>query len=65
MCAGAISAARISRLVYGASDPKGGAIESGVTFFEQASCHHKPDVTGGVLADESAALLKGFFKARR
>ncbi len=65
MCAGAISHARIGRLVYGASDPKGGAVENGVRFFEQSSCHHRPDVTGGVLADEGSQLLKSFFKARR
>ena len=65
MCAGAISNARIGRLVYGASDPKGGAVESGVRFFDSPSCHHRPDVTGGVLAQEAAALLKAFFKARR
>ncbi|HHK73782.1 MAG TPA: nucleoside deaminase [Rhizobiales bacterium] len=65
MCAGAISHARIGRLIYGASDPKGGAVENGVSFFEQASCHSKPDITSGVLAQECSALLKGFFKARR
>jgi len=65
MCAGAISNARIGRVVYGATDIKGGAIESGVRFFEQSVCHHRPDVTGGVLADECAGLLKAFFKARR
>ena len=65
MCAGAISNARIARVVYGASDVKGGAVESGVRFFEQATCHHRPEVTGGVLAEESAAMLKAFFKARR
>ena len=65
MCAGAISNARIGRVVYGASDVKGGAIESGVKFFEQASCHHRPEVMGGVMADECAAILKAFFKARR
>lgn len=65
MCAGAISNARISRVVYGASDPKGGAVESGVKFFESSSCHHRPEVQGGVLASESALMLKSFFKARR
>lgn len=65
MCAGAISNARISRVVYGASDSKGGAVEHGVRFFEQPTCHHRPDVTGGILVDESAALLKGFFRERR
>lgn len=65
MCAGAISHARIARLVYGASDPKGGAVEHGARVFDYATCHWKPAVTGGVRADESAALLKDFFKARR
>ncbi|MEM0930381.1 MAG: tRNA adenosine(34) deaminase TadA [Pseudomonadota bacterium] len=65
MCAGAISHARIARLVYGASDAKGGAIEHGPKLFEQPTIHHRPEVTGGVLADESAALLRGFFAARR
>lgn len=65
MCAGAISNARIGRVVYGASDLKGGAVESGVKFFDQPTCHHRPKVTGGILATESAALLKAFFKARR
>ena len=65
MCAGAISNARIGRVVFGASDIKGGAVENGVKFFEQSTCHHRPEVTGGVLAEESAAMLKAFFKARR
>ena len=65
MCAGAISNARIGRVVYGASDPKGGAVESGVRFFDSPSCHHRPEVSGGLLADEAAAMLKAFFKARR
>jgi tRNA(adenine34) deaminase len=65
MCAGAISHARAARLVYGASDPKGGAVDHGPRFFAQATCHWRPEVIGGVLAEESAALLKAFFKARR
>jgi tRNA(Arg) A34 adenosine deaminase TadA len=65
MCAGAISNARISRVVYGASDPKGGAVENGVRFFEQLTCHHRPEAAGGVLAEECSAILKGFFRARR
>ena len=65
MCAGAISHARIGRLVFGASDPKGGAVVSGPRFFEAPTCHWRPEVTGGVLAEESAALLKSFFRARR
>ena len=65
MCAGAISHARIGRLVFGAADEKGGAVVHGPRFFEQPTCHWRPAVEGGVLADESAALLRGFFRARR
>lgn len=65
MCAGAISHARIGRLVFGAADPKGGAVVSGPRFFEQPTCHWRPEVVGGVLADEAALLLKSFFRARR
>ena len=65
MCAGAISHARIGRLVFGAEDPKGGAVIHGPRFFEQPTCHSRPDITGGVLAAESSAMLKAFFKARR
>lgn len=65
MCAGAISHARIGRLVFGASDPKGGAVEHGPRFFEQPTCHWRPDVLGGVQAEEASAVLKSFFKARR
>ena len=65
MCAGAISHARIGRLVYGAEDPKGGAVVHGPRFFEQPTCHWRPAVEGGVLAEESSAMLKAFFKARR
>jgi len=65
MCAGAISHARIGRLVYGADDPKGGAVAHGPRFFAQATCHWRPEVTGGVLAAESAELLRGFFRERR
>ena len=65
MCAGAISHARIGRVVYGARDEKGGAVESGVRFFEQPTCHHRPDVSGGLMGEESGALLREFFKARR
>jgi tRNA(Arg) A34 adenosine deaminase TadA len=61
MCAGAISHARIGRVVYGAADAKGGAVESGARFFEQPTCHWRPEV----LAEESVALLREFFKARR
>jgi tRNA(adenine34) deaminase len=65
MCAGAISHARIGRLVFGASDPKGGAVVSGPRFFEQPTCHWRPEVVGGVLAEESGTMLKAFFRARR
>lgn len=65
MCAGAISHARIGRLVYGAGDAKGGAVVHGPRFFAQPTCHWRPEVEGGVLAEESSALLKGFFRARR
>lgn len=65
MCAGAISHARIARLVYGAGDAKGGGVIHGARVFEHSTCHWKPAVSGGVLAEDSAALLKEFFKARR
>jgi tRNA(adenine34) deaminase len=65
MCAGALSFARIRRLYYGAVDPKGGAVESGVRFFSGATCHHRPDIYGGIGEQEAAALLRGFFAARR
>ena len=65
MCAGAISHARIGRLVFGAEDAKGGGVVHGARVFDQPTCHWRPEVEGGVLAAESAALLKGFFRARR
>ena len=65
MCAGAISFARIRRLYYGAADPKGGAVDSGVRFFAQPTCHHVPDVYSAVGETEAATLLKEFFKVRR
>jgi tRNA(adenine34) deaminase len=65
MCAAALSFARIRRLYFGAGDPKGGAVENGVRFFASPSCHHRPDVYGGINESESAALLKEFFAARR
>jgi len=65
MCAGAISHARIARLVYGASDPKGGGVEHGARVFDQPTCHWKPSVTPGIKAEESASLLRDFFRARR
>jgi tRNA(adenine34) deaminase len=65
MCAGAISFARIRRLYYGAADPKGGAVDSGVCFFAQPTCHHAPEVYSAVGEQEAATLLKEFFKTRR
>ena len=65
MCAGAISLARIRRLYYGASDAKGGAVESGVRFFAQPTCHHRPEVYSAVGETEAARLLREFFRTRR
>jgi tRNA(adenine34) deaminase len=65
MCAAAISFARIRRLYFGAWDEKGGAVESGVRFFDQPTCHHRPEIYGGIGETEAAALLRDFFKARR
>ncbi len=65
MCAGAISFARIRRLYYGAPDPKGGAVDSGVRFFASPTCHHRPEVYPSVGESEAATLLRDFFKARR
>jgi tRNA(adenine34) deaminase len=65
MCAGAIAFARIRRLYYGAADPKGGAVDNGVKFFGSPSCHHRPEVYGGMAEAEASALLKHFFQARR
>lgn len=65
MCAGAISHARIRRVIYGAPDAKGGAIDHGPRFFEQPTCHWRPETAGGLLAEKSATLLRTFFKARR
>ena len=65
MCAGAISHARIARLVFGAADAKGGAVISGPRFFEQPTCHWRPEVEGGLMGEESAELLRVFFRQRR
>lgn len=65
MCAGAISHARIARVVYGASDPKSGGLAHGACVFDHPQTHWKPSVKGGVRADEGAALLRAFFQARR
>jgi tRNA(adenine34) deaminase len=65
MCAGAVSFARIRRLYYGAADPKGGAVDNGVKFFASPTCHHRPEVYGGLAELEASALLKEFFRERR
>lgn len=65
MCAAAISYARIKKLVFGAYDPKGGAVEHGPRFFERDTCHHSPEVIGGVEETRAAELLTTFFEARR
>ena len=65
LCAAAISFARIRRLYYGADDPKGGAVESGVRFFAQPTCHHAPDVYSGLSGTEAADILRDFFSERR
>jgi tRNA(adenine34) deaminase len=65
MCAAALSFARIRRLYYGAADPKGGAVDNGVRFFASPTCHHRPEVYGGIGETEAAGLLREFFKARR
>ncbi|MEH6700984.1 tRNA adenosine(34) deaminase TadA [Parasphingorhabdus sp.] len=65
MCAGAIAHARIGRLYYGASDAKGGAVDSGVRFFNAPTCHHQPEVYAGMDEEISAELLKDFFRSRR
>ncbi|MBN9600964.1 MAG: nucleoside deaminase [Afipia sp.] len=65
MCAAAISFARIRRLYYGAVDPKGGAVDSGVRFFASPTCHHAPEVYPSVGESEAALMLRDFFKARR
>ena len=65
MCAGAIAHARIARLYFGASDPKGGAIEHGPKLYMQPTLHHRPEVYGGICEDEAAGLLKAFFATRR
>jgi tRNA(Arg) A34 adenosine deaminase TadA len=65
MCAAAISFARIRRLYFGAADPKGGAVEHGPHFFSQPTCHHAPEIVGGIGEERAAALLKDFFAARR
>ncbi|HVV63098.1 MAG TPA: nucleoside deaminase [Pseudolabrys sp.] len=65
MCAAAMSFARIRRLYFGATDPKGGAVENGVRFFASPTCHHRPEIYGGINESEGGALLKEFFATRR
>ena len=65
MCAGAISHARLARVYYGAGDPKGGAVEHGARVFDQPQSLHRPEIYPGIGAEEAAALLRGFFEARR
>ena len=65
MCAGAISHARLRRLYYAAPDPKGGAVDHGPRFFRSPTCHHAPEVYGGLRESEAAAMLRSFFAARR
>lgn len=65
MCAGAVSHARIGRVVWGADDPKGGAVIHGPRLFEQPTLHSRPTTEGGLLAEEAASILRGFFRERR
>ncbi len=65
MCAGAISLARLRRIYFGAPDPKGGGVEHGACFFDQATCHHRPEVYGGICEGEAAQLLQDFFASKR
>ena len=65
MCAGAIALARMKALRFAAEDPKGGGVVHGARIFAQPTCHHRPDVLGGIGEDEAAALLRGFFAERR
>ena len=64
-CTAAISFARLQRVIFGADDPKGGGILHGVKFYEHPTCHHKPEITHGILKDECSAILKTFFKNKR
>ena len=65
MCAAAISFARLRRLYFGAYDPKGGGVEHGARIFEQPTCHHRPEIVGGLEERRAGALLRAFFKERR
>jgi tRNA(adenine34) deaminase len=65
MCAQAIAFARLRRVYYGAADPKGGGVENGPRIFSQPTCHHRPEVYGGIAESEAAELLRTFFRERR
>ena len=65
MCAAAMALARVDAVRFGAEDPKGGGVVHGTRIFSQPTCHHRPDVLGGIGEDESAALLRAFFEERR
>jgi tRNA(adenine34) deaminase len=65
MCAAAISLARVRRLYFGAYDPKAGGVEHGARIFDQPTCHHRPEVYGGIVERRAAALLRAFFRERR
>lgn len=65
MCAAALSFARIDRLVFGANDPKGGGVLHGGKFYDQPTCHHKPTIEHGLMAEECGQILKDFFKDKR
>ncbi len=65
MCAAALAHMRVKRLVYGAANPKGGAVENGVKYFESPSCNHKPEITAGIMGEECGELLTQFFKSKR
>jgi tRNA(Arg) A34 adenosine deaminase TadA len=65
MCTGAISHARLGRLIFGAEDVKGGAVVNGPRFFEQPTCHWRPEILSGVMAEPCGQILKDFFRARR
>ena len=65
MCAAAIAFARIRRLVYGATDEKGGGVQHGAKFFDQPTCHHKIEIADGVMAEECGDILKAYFKSKR
>lgn len=65
MCAGAIAHVKLRRLYYAAEDPKGGAVDNGVRFFDQPTCHHAPEVIGGVAGSRAAEMLRKFFAERR